>query len=412
MTHKMPIAASLWALVALTACGQKTADTRNAPVPADGNLPPVETKKPNADYKPAFAGQTRVAGVKTTTPYEGKVLAENLQNPWGITPLPDGRLLVTEKGGTMRIVTSAGKVSEPIMGLPKVNANGQGGLLGVRVDPDFGRNRMVYWVFAEPLAEGNLTAVAKGKLSADERSIENATVIYRATPAYKGTLHYGGRILIDKSGNLVVSTGERSDLVTRPQAQSLNSGLGKVIRITKEGQPAPGNPFAGQAGARPELYSYGHRNVQGLAFHPVTGDVWEGEFGPRGGDEINRIQPGKNYGWPTITYGIEYAGPKVGAGIQQQAGMEQPTYYWDPSVSPSGMTFYSGDAMPEWKNNLFIGALGGMHIVRLVIENNKVVGEERLLTGEQQRFRDVTQGTDGALYAVTDQGRLYRIGKK
>ena len=271
---------------------------------------------------------------------------------------------------------------------------------------------MVYWVFAEPLAEGNLTAVAKGKLSADERSIENATVIYRATPAYKGTLHYGGRILLDKSGNLIVSTGERSDLVTRPQAQSLNSGLGKVIRITKDGQPAPGNPFAGQAGARPELYSYGHRNVQGLAFHPVTGDVWEGEFGPRGGDEINRIQPGKNYGWPTITYGIEYAGPKVGAGIQQQAGMEQPTYYWDPSVSPSGMTFYSGDAMPEWKNNLFIGALGGMHIVRLVIENNKVVGEERLLTGEQQRFRDVTQGNDGALYAVTDQGRLYRIGKK
>ena len=210
--------------------------------------------------------------------------------------------------------------------------------------------------------------------------------------------------------------------VTRPQAQSLNSGLGKVIRITKDGQPAAGNPFVGQAGprqagpaqanARPELYSYGHRNVQSLAFHPVTGDLWEGEFGPRGGDEINRIQPGKNYGWPIITYGIEYPGPKVGAGIQQREGLEQPVYYWDPVVSPSGMTFYSGDAMPEWKNNLFIGALSGMHIVRLVIENNKVVGEERLLSAEQQRFRDVTEGNDGALYAVTDQGRLYRIAKK
>jgi glucose/arabinose dehydrogenase len=412
MTHKTPIAASLWALIALTACGQKTVDTKTTPVTAGGELPPVETKAPNSDYKPAFAGQTRVAGVKTTTPYEAKVLTDALQSPWGVTSLPDGRLLVTEKGGTMRIVTPAGQVGTPITGLPKVNANGQGGLLGVRVDPDFRSNRMVYWVFSEPLPDGNLTAVAKGKLSADERTIENATVIYRATPAYNGTLHYGGRILIDKSGNLLISTGERSDLVTRPQAQSLNSGLGKVIRITKDGQPAAGNPFAGQAGARPELYSYGHRNVQSLAFHPVTGEVWEGEFGPRGGDEINRIQPGKNYGWPTITYGIEYSGQKVGAGIQQQAGLEQPVYYWDPSVSPSGMTFYGGDAIPEWKNNLFVGALSGMHIVRLVIENNRVVGEERLLAGEQQRFRDVTEGNDGALYAVTDQGRLYRIGKK
>lgn len=401
----------------LTACGQTTSDSRATPAQGNGGTASVETRSPNSDYKPAFAGQTRVAGVKTSTPYEGKVLTEALKSPWGITSLPDGRLLITEKAGTMRLVTAAGQVSAPITGLPKVNSSGQGGLLGLRVDPDFATNRMVYWVFSEPLAEGNLTAVAKGKLSADETKIENATVIYRATPAYKGTLHYGGRILIDKTGNLIISTGERSDLVTRPQAQSLNSGLGKVIRITKDGQPAAGNPFAGgaasgQAGARPELYSYGHRNVQGLAFHPVTGDVWEGEFGPRGGDEINRVQPGKNYGWPTITYGIEYAGPKVGAGIQQQPGMEQPVYYWDPSVSPSGMTFYSGDAIPEWKNNLFVGTLSGLHIARLVIENNKVVGEERLLADETQRFRDVTQGNDGALYAVTDQGRLYRIFKK
>ena len=400
----------LMALSSLTACGQNTAT--NQTVPASGTSASVETKAPNSDYKPAFTGQTRIGSVKTTTPYEHKVLTEALKSPWGITSLPDGRLLITEREGTMRLVTQSGQVSDPITGLPAVNAGGQGGLLGVRVDPEFATNRMVYWVFSESRSDGNLTAVAKGKLSADEKKIENPTVIYRATPAYKGTLHYGGRILVGQDGNLVISTGERSDLVTRPQAQSLNSGLGKVIRITKDGQPASGNPFTGNANARPELYSYGHRNVQGLAVHPVTGDIWEGEFGPRGGDEINRIQPGKNYGWPTITYGIEYSGEKVGAGIQQKEGLEQPVYYWDPVVSPSGMTFYTSDAMPEWKNNLFVGALSGMHIVRLVIENNKVVGEERLVADQLQRFRDITQGNDGALYAVTDQGRLYRIFKK
>ncbi|WP_420149382.1 PQQ-dependent sugar dehydrogenase [Spirosoma sp.] len=372
----------------------------------------VETKEPNSSYKPAFTGQTRVASAKSTTSYEGKVLTEGLKSPWGITSFPDGRLLITEKEGTLRIASQDGKLSDPISGIPKVNSSGQGGLLGVRLDPAFEKNRMVYWVFSEPLPDGNLTAVAKGKLSPDEKKIEGATVIYRATPAYKGNLHYGGRILFDKQGNLIISTGERSDKVTRPQAQSINSGLGKVIRITTDGKPAAGNPFAGQAGARPELYSYGHRNVQGLAFHPVTGDLWENEFGPRGGDEVNRIQPGKNYGWPTITYGIEYSGAKVGDAIQQKEGLEQPIYYWDPSVSPSGMTFYSGDQIPEWKNNLFIGTLSGMHIVRLVIENNRVTGEERLLSGEYQRFRDITQGKDGALYAITDQGRLYRIFKK
>lgn len=400
----------LLAVSSMTACGQNTAS--NQTVPASGTSASVETKAPNSEYKSAFTGQTRIGSVKTTTPYDYKVLTEALKSPWGITSLPDGRLLITEREGTMRLVTAAGQVSEPITGLPAVNSGGQGGLLGVRVDPDFATSRIVYWVFSEPRSDGNLTAVAKGKLSADEKKIENPTVIYRATPAYKGTLHYGGRILVGQDGNLVISTGERSDLVTRPQAQSLNSGLGKVIRITKDGQPASGNPFAGNANARPELYSYGHRNVQGLAVHPVTGDIWEGEFGPRGGDEINRIQPGKNYGWPTITYGIEYSGEKVGSGIQQKEGLEQPVYYWDPVVSPSGMTFYNSDAMPEWKNNLFVGALSGMHIVRLVIENNKVVGEERLIADQLQRFRDITQGNDGALYAVTDQGRLYRIFKK
>jgi len=373
---------------------------------------PVETKDPNTSYKPAFAGQTRISGVKTSTAYEGKMLSKDLKNPWGIVVLPDGRLLITEKGGTMRIATTQGELSAPITGLPAVNASAQGGLLGLSIDPEFSSNRMVYWSFSENTGNGNLTAIAKGKLSSDEKQIENATVIYRATPAYKGTLHYGGRILVDKSGNLVISTGERSDLETRPQAQYLNSSLGKVIRITKEGKAADGNPFIGKSDARPEIYSYGHRNVQGLAFNPATGDLWENEFGPRGGDELNLIQPGKNYGWPLITYGIEYSGGKVGPGNTKQDGLEQPVYYWDPVVSPSGMTFYSSDSMPEWKNNLFIAGLSSMHIARLVIRDNKVVGEERLLSGENQRFRDVTQGKDGALYAVTDGGRLYRIAKK
>lgn len=379
-----------------------------------GTLASVETKEANSpENKPAFANQTRAAGIKTTADYEAKVLTEDLKSPWGITSLPDGRFLVTEKAGNLRIVTQEGKLSEPIMGLPEVHFKGQGGLLGITLDPNFSRNRMVYWTFSEPTDEGNLTAVAKGKLSADDSKIEGATVIYRATPYYKGNLHYGGRILFDKQGNIIMSTGERSDLVTRPQAQSLESGLGKVIRITTDGKPAKGNPFMGKGNARPELYSYGHRNVQGLAIHPVTGDLWENEFGPRGGDEVNRVEPGKNYGWPVITYGIEYKGDKVPGNIQQKAGLEQPVYYWDPSVSPSGMTFYTGDQIPEWKNNLFVGTLSGMHIARLVIDkNNKVIGEERLLSDETQRFRDVHQGKDGALYAITDQGRLYRIGKK
>jgi aldose sugar dehydrogenase len=374
----------------------------------------VETKTPNSpEYKPAFAGQTRIGSVKTQTPYDFKVLTEGLSFPWGIKSLPDGRLLITEKeGGNLRIAKTNGELSKPIKGLPAVNSKGQGGLLGITIDPAFEQNRMIYWSFSEDVDGGTLTSIAKGKLSADESKIEGASVIYRATPAYKGNLHYGGRIVFDKNGNLFISTGERSDLVTRPQAQQLNSSLGKIIHITTDGKPVADNPFTGQAGAKPELYSYGHRNVQGLAFNPANGELFSNEFGPRGGDEVNRVQAGKNYGWPTITYGIEYSGKKVGSAIQQKEGLEQPVYYWDPSVSPSGMTFYSGDMMPEWKNNLFIGCLSGMHIARLVIENNKVVGEERLLSEEYQRFRDVTQGKDGALYAITDQGRLYRIFKK
>ena len=397
--------------MAVVSCNSSVQNNNGARPAGDTALAPVETKDANTKYKPAFAGQTRIGGVKTTTAYAGKALSEGLRRPWGITSLPDGRFLITQKEGSMRIATQEGVLSDEIKGLPKVNSAGQGGLLGLTIDPSFNDNRMVYWSFSEATPEGNLTSVAKGRLSNDEKTIENAQVIYRATPAFNSNLHYGSRILFDKTGNIIFSTGERSNIESRPQAQELNSALGKVIRITPEGKPAPGNPFENSPGARPELYSYGHRNVQGLAFHPVTGDLWEAEFGPRGGDEINRIQPGKNYGWPTITYGIEYSGSPIGDVIQQKEGLEQPVYYYDPVISPSGITFYNSDVIPEWKNNLFVAGLSGSHIARLVIENNKVVGEERLLGGESQRFRDITQGKDGALYAVTDEGRLYRIGK-
>jgi glucose/arabinose dehydrogenase len=413
MTKVIPILIT-GAAIMLASCGTKKTEQTEASTADSASVAnaPVEKNKANTDYKPAFEGQTRIAGVKSATAYEGTMLDSSLTRPWGITSLPDGRLLITEKGGTMKIAKTTGEMGTALSGLPKVDSEGQGGLLGVCIDPAFEQNRMVYWAFSEPVTGGNLTAVAKGKLSADEKKLEGVKVIYRATPAFKGTLHFGGRVKFAKDGNLIVSTGERSDTITRPQAQHLNSGLGKVIRITTDGKPAAGNPFEGKADARPELYSYGHRNVQSIAIHPVTGDLWEAEFGPRGGDELNRIEAGKNYGWPTITYGIEYSGKKVGDSIQVKEGLEQPVYYWDPVISPSGMTFYSSDSIPEWKNNLFISSLSGMHVCRLIIENNKVVGEERLLTEVEQRFRDITEGKDGALYAVTDQGRLYRIYKK
>lgn len=399
----------------LVSCSKK----KNTPVEPPVEVPTnpgtpgsVETLPPNSSYQPAFVGQTRIGKVNTTTQYTRTIVTSSLTAPWGIAALPDGRFLVTEKAGQMRIVTATGAVGASISGVPAVNAGGQGGLLGICLDPDFATNRMVYWSFSEPGTGGNVTAVAKGRLATNELSLENVTVIFRGSPRYSGVNHYGGRVVFDSNGNLFASLGERADNATRAQAQSVNASIGKVVRITKDGQPVAGNPFIGQAGALPELYSIGHRNPQGLAIHPVTGEIWQSEHGPRGGDEVNRLQAGANYGWPTITYGLEYSGQPVLTGIQQQTGMTQPVYYWDPVVSPSGMTFYSGNRVAEWQNNLFIGSLSGMHIVRLVIANNVVTGEERLLASENQRFRDITQGTDGALYAITDQGRLYKIDRQ
>ena len=385
--------------------------TNNEQETPEQMLPPVETQDPNTSYKPAFDGQTRIAGVKTETPYSVTTLTSELESPWAVVELPDGRLAITEKGGTMRIVTKEGEVTDAITGFPEVDDRNQGGLLDVAPAPDFETSRMLYFSLAERAPQGSLTAVGKGRLSDDESVIENFTIIYRAIPYFDNSMHFGSRLIFNNAGNIFVTTGERSSLETRYNAQKLETAHGKVLHITPDGQPVDGNPFLNTPGALSEIYSYGHRNPQGLDIHPTTGDIWVSEMGPRGGDEINLIEPGKDYGWPTITYGIEYNGNTIGDGITQHEGMEQPVYYWDPVLSPSGMTFYSSNVIPEWENNLFIGGLSSRHIARLVIRDNKVVGEERLLEDQNERIRDIGEGADGALYAVTDSGKLFRIAK-
>jgi len=406
------------AMASISACSNSSGTTdsdnsnpTNAAADTTKNAP-VQTGDANTNYKPAFPGQTRAPGVKTKAALNVTMINSGLDHPWGLRVLPDGRFLISQKSGTMVILTADGKLQKTITGLPAVVNEGQGGLLDVNIDPQFSSNRMIYWDYAEKAGDGAILAIAKGKLSADERKIENISVIYRAAPSYKGTLQYGSRILFDKQGNLFVSTGERSGNDIRMKAQDLGAAIGKVLHLTKDGKAVANGPFANNSKAKPEIYAYGFRNPEAMDWNPQTGELWEVEFGPRGGDEVNIVRPGKNYGWPIITYGIEYAGGKVGDGIQQKAGMEQPIYYWDPVLSPGGMTFYTGDNIPEWKNNLFIGGLSSTHIARLVIKDNKIVGEEKLLDDKGERFRALVTGKDGALYTVTDAGKMYRIAKK
>ena len=398
---------SLIAVLSFSACKNGTQGQTSGKENAPGKENP-EKEDRNTSIPAAFVGQTRVQGIKTETPYSVAVITENLGRPWSVNNLPDGRFIITEKTGFAYIISADGKNSKKITGFPGVDYQGQGGLLDIALDPDFANNRMIFWSFSEPVSGGNHTAVAKGKLSADETKIENPTVIFRALPTYDGSLHYGSRLVFDKDGYLFVSTGERSDRQTRLLAQDQSTYLGKILKITKEGKPAPGNPKIN--GWKPEIYSTGHRNPQGLAMDS-KGQLWEAEMGPKGGDELNLIEPGKNYGWATITYGEEYSGFKIGEGIGQKPGMEQPVYFWDPSISMSGIDFYKGN-IDEWKNNLMIGCLSGEKIIRLTLENNKVTGEEWLLADKGERFRDVLSASDGNLYAVTDSGKLYKISKK
>lgn len=399
-TFLKPAAAALLAAMLLLSLAPGAAEA----------LPPVESASPNTSYPPAFPGQTRAPGMKTQTPYRVDVLTDGLSAPWGMAALPDGRLLITEKRGSLRIYARDTGLSDPIPGITGVSNKGQGGLLDVLLAPDFASSRRIYLTLAAAENDLSLTALATATLAPDESAVTGYEILWRAGPAYHVDAHFGSRVALSPDGFLFVSTGDRQNMDTRHRAQELSSAYGSIVRLTLDGQPAPGNPYADTPGALPELWSIGHRNVQGLAVHPVTGQLYASEMGPRGGDELNLITPGTNYGWPIITYGIEYSGHQVGQGLTIQEGMAQPLYYWDPVLSPSGMAFYAGDAIPEWQHDLFLCGLNSSHIARLKLENGRVIGEERLLTGLGQRFRAITEGTDGALYAVTDQGRLYRIG--
>lgn len=402
------------------ACSGGTAATADSAVslePADSagavaaNCPPLETREANAPSQtPAFAGQTRACGVTSKVALDVAVVTSELEFPWAVEPLAGGDLLVTERPGRMRIVSATGTVGEPITGLPAVVAKGQGGLLDVALSPTFDSDRTIYWSFSEPREGGNGTSVASGVLSADRRSLGNVRVILRTLPTYDGDKHFGSRLAFGQDGKLYVSVGERSDTPMRKYAQMLDSHLGKVLRINPDGTVPTDNPFVGQAGAKPEIWSYGHRNPQSLGFDS-QGQLWEVEHGTRGGDELNLIQRGKNYGWAEVAYGIEYSGKPIDATVTAREGAEQPVYYWDPVIAPSGLQVYTGDAFPEWKGNIFVGGMKDRFLVRLVLKDNRVVGEEHLLADRAQRVRDVRQGPDGALYVVTDQakGELWKI---
>ena len=334
-----------------------------------------------------------------------RTVTKGLEHPWGLAILPDKRMLVTERPGRLRLVSADGALSEPLAGVPKVSASGQGGLLDVALSPQFDKDRMVYLSFAEPGEGGAGTAVARARLG--ERGLENTQVIWRQQPKVNAGQHFGSRLVFRRDGTLLVTLGDRGQ---GEPAQDLSTTIGKVVRINADGTVPKDNPFAGRGGALPEIWSYGHRNIQAAALHPETGQLWTVEHGARGGDELNHPETGKNYGWPVISYGTHYTFQKIGEGVAK-AGMEQPVYYWDPVIAPSGMIIYTGEMFAQWKNNFLIGSLTPGGLVRLVMKDGKVAQEERYLGDLRQRIRDVQQAADGALYLLTDarDGQILRV---
>lgn len=360
-------------------------------------------------FTAAFSHSAPLTITNSEVPFQVTTLTEGLQHPWGMAFLPDQRILVTERTGTMRIVDAEGKPGEPLKGLPEIFVRGQGGLLDVTLAPDFAESKRIYFSYSQPDAKGktNSTAVAHAILGEDE--LTEVTPIFVQQPKVNSNAHFGSRLVFHPDGTLFITLGDRYSRMT--DAQTLDNHHGKVVRIKADGSAPADNPYLTTNGALPEIWSLGHRNVQGAALHPVTGQLWTGEHGPQGGDEINIDEAGKNYGWPIITYGENYGGGKIGIGTHKE-GMEQPIHKWVPSLATAGMTFYTGKAFPQWKNNLFIASLASQTLVRLEIEDNKVVKEERLLKDDlKQRLRHVTQGPDGLLYLLTDEskGRILRI---
>ena len=360
-----------------------------------------------APQRPAAQDQRSNTPSSTAAPGRVTDVARGLEHPWGLAFLPDGRMLVTERPGRLRIVDSKGNLSAPLSGVPAVFARGQGGLLDVALDPQFAQNSTIYLSFSEAGGDGAGTAVARARFTA--KGLQDVRVIYRQQPKVSGSGHFGSRIVFRRDGTLFITQGER--MAYREQAQDLTSLLGKVVRVNRDGTIPKDNPFVGRKNARPEIWSYGHRNVQAAALHPETGQLWTIEHGARGGDELNHPEAGKNYGWPIISYGREYSGGRIGEGITHKAGMEQPVYYWDPVIAPSGMIFYTGTAYPGWKGSIFVGSLQPGALVRLTLQNGRVTREERYLGELDERIRDVEQGPDGLLYMLTDspRGRIIRL---
>ena len=383
------------------------------PTPATKEGQPIETRSPEkADDRPVFPGQTR-APYKASVPINVTTLTDQLKSPWSFAFLPNDEILITEKGGTLRIRDAEGALSEPITGVPAVLATGQVGLLDVAIDPQFERSHRIFLSYSEAVGESySNIAIASAQLNG--HALQNVKVIFRAKPALPAralSANSGGRIAIDRDGNLFVTIGDRSKSPPWDMAQRLDTDLGKMIHITPDGDPAPNNPFIGKTGVLPEIWSIGHRSEEGLTIDSATGRLWEVEDGPRGGDEINTPEAGKNYGWPVITHGIDYPGTPIGDSIVAKQGMEQPHYYWDPVIAPSGLAIYHGRLFPQWEGNALIGALRGQMLDRLVLNGDKVVAEEPLLVDLHARIRDVRVGPDGAVYVITDEANNARLIK-
>jgi len=398
----------------LAACGAQP--NRGAAASPGATPAPEETDPPNATGQhPAFPGQTRAPALSTNTVFRVQTIASHLDHPWGETFLPDGRLLVTERAGRLRIVTRTGAVSPPLGGVPKVVTGEQAGLFDVALDPRFAANRLVYLSYMESRGGGSGLTVARGRLVENGAvAVQNLQPIFRAQPAMGPLANIGGRLVFGPDGTLFVTVGDRFVPEGQRRAQTLDNDLGKVIRIDPDGSPPKNNPFVGKAAARPEIWSYGHRNPESAAINPWTHRLWTVEHGPRGGDEVNIPAAGKNYGWPVISYGEDYSGRPVGRGITAQAGLEQPIYYWDPVIAPSGMAFYDAGLFPAWKGSLFVGGLASTHLARLTLKGDRVIGEEWLLQDLGKRIRDVIVGPDGALWLLTDEtnGQVLRIAPK